>query len=567
MYRLNPTLGLALLLLASPALLAAGGAADVPASFLQGPNELSFEPLVTHDGGVLTITGPQGFVSRQSFSATSDFRFEVSNGMADGLYRYELVLTPKLDAATRRALAQARANDDDSVVLRLQAEGKLPAEAQVVSGYFTLAGGAIVPNDLQEERGAAGGPASGGASAGLEAVSQGSRLTNTSEETVISGDLTVYNSLCVGFDCLSAESYGSDTIRLKENNLRIHFDDTSNSPFPNRDWRLVINDTFSGGANRFSIEDSSGGATPFTVEGGAAGGSLYVDTGGRIGFGTSTPVVNNHIVSGNTPTLRLEQNGSSGFAPQTWDLAGNETSLFIRDATNGSTLPFRLRPGAPSSSIDIAADGDVGMGTTSPGTALHVRRTNGNAGAIIEEAGTTEAVRDMLQLINNGRPRWRMQDTSADGQILTVRLSEGQLDFSFSANPGDEVEMFQNGNMTIAGTLTQNSDRDKKHNIVPVAQEDVLTKVMQLPIATWQYLKDDPGVTHLGPMAQDFHALFGLGVDNRHIATVDTAGVALAAIQALGQKLEAKQSELEELKAQNTELLKRLEALEAKLAP
>ena len=88
-----------------------------------------------------------------------------------------------------------------------------------------------------------------------------------------------------------------------------------------------------------------------------------------------------------------------------------------------------------------------------------------------------------------------------------------------------------------------------------------------------RYIGETDGSTHLGPMAQDFHALFGLGVDNRHIATIDTSGVALAAIQALGAKLtekdaqlEARQQKLNALELQNLDLLKRLEALEAKLA-
>jgi hypothetical protein len=70
-----------------------------------------------------------------------------------------------------------------------------------------------------------------------------------------------------------------------------------------------------------------------------------VDDGGRVGLGTSTPVVDLHVVSGDSPTLRLEQNGSSGFTPQTWDVAGNETNFFVRDVTHSSNLPFRIRPG------------------------------------------------------------------------------------------------------------------------------------------------------------------------------------------------------------------------------
>jgi hypothetical protein len=56
-------------------------------------------------------------------------------------------------------------------------------------------------------------------------------------------------------------------------------------------------------------------------------------------------------------------------------------------------------------------------------------------------------------------------------------------------------------------------------------------------------------------MAEDFHAAFALGSGDRTIATVDTAGVALAAIQGLNAKLEA----------ENAALRERLAAIEARL--
>jgi hypothetical protein len=45
-------------------------------------------------------------------------------------------------------------------------------------------------------------------------------------------------------------------------------------------------------------------------------------------------------------------------------------------------------------------------------------------------------------------------------------------------------------------------------------------------------------------MAQDFHAAFGVGPDDKHIATVDADGVALAAIQGLNQKVESENATL-----------------------
>src|SRR5258705_5929718 len=74
--------------------------------------------------------------------------------------------------------------------------------------------------------------------------------------------------------------------------------------------------------------------------------------------------------------MRYEQNSGGGFTAQTWAVAGNEANFFVRDVTSGSRLPFRIRPGAPTSSIDISATGDVGIGTASPAKKLHIFGSN-----------------------------------------------------------------------------------------------------------------------------------------------------------------------------------------------
>jgi Chaperone of endosialidase len=90
----------------------------------------------------------------------------------------------------------------------------------------------------------------------------------------------------------------------------------------------------------------------------------------------------------------------------------------------------------------------------------------------------------------------------------------------------------------------------------------MLTKVASLPLTEWNY-KTDKSVEHIGPMAQDFHAAFGLnGGDDKHISVVDEGGVALAAIQGLNQKLETENADL---KRENNLLAKRLDDLEAEV--
>jgi hypothetical protein len=131
---------------------------------------------------------------------------------------------------------------------------------------------------------------------------------------------------------------------------------------------------------------------PFTILAGATTNSIFVDGTGRVGFRTATPVLDLHANTSNTPAFRFEQNNTGGFTPQTWDMAGNEANFFVRDVTNGSRLPFRIRPGAPTSSIDISADGDVGIGTGAPTSKLHIfNNTNAAVNYLVQNpnAGTS----------------------------------------------------------------------------------------------------------------------------------------------------------------------------------
>ena len=122
---------------------------------------------------------------------------------------------------------------------------------------------------------------------------------------------------------------------------------------------------------------------------------------------------------------------------------------------------------------------------------------------------------------------------------------------------GATLMTLNNGGLTVNGTFVSSSDRDRKENFAAVSPCEVLDKVAALPISRWNF-KGDAATPHLGPMAQDFHAAFGLGTDDKHIATVDADGVALAAIQGLNQKLEerlrVKDAEIQELRRAITDL-------------
>ena len=108
------------------------------------------------------------------------------------------------------------------------------------------------------------------------------------------------------------------------------------------------------------------------------------------------------------------------------------------------------------------------------------------------------------------------------------------------------------------------SDRTLKEGFAPVDPRAVLAAVVTLPIERWSY-KGEPA-RHLGPMAQDFAAAFGLGPDDRHIFPLDAAGVALAAIQGLHGLVQAQAARLEVLDRELAALRGETAALRLELA-
>jgi len=102
------------------------------------------------------------------------------------------------------------------------------------------------------------------------------------------------------------------------------------------------------------------------------------------------------------------------------------------------------------------------------------------------------------------------------------------------------------------------SDRNQKREIAAVDVQSVLESVSRMPISSWAYDSDPTGVRHMGPMAQDFRAAFGLGDSDRSYYSVDAHGVALASIQALHAIAQEQNRRLERLERDNAELREQL---------
>ncbi|MEM9557354.1 MAG: tail fiber domain-containing protein [Acidobacteriota bacterium] len=507
-----------------------------------------------HAGATLTVAAPDGRVFSQVAAPGETLAFvpaALDSQLPDGRYDWQVVLAPVLDADQQRDLAAAR-----------HQPGRVHAvQTRAVSGTFVLAGGLVVW-DADALEPTAGSPVPGprpkdGAPAAKQFIPE---------------DLIVEGSTCIGVDCVDGETFGFDTLRLDESNLRLHFDDTSTTGFfPRNDWRIVANDTANGGGEFWALEDATASDQPLRVTAGAGPNALYVDAAGDVGLGTATPVLELHIADGDTPGLRLEQDTSAGLTAQSWDLAGDETSLFVRDVTNASSRPLQIEAAAEDDSV-IVASGRVGLFTDSPTAALHVRRSDETAKILVEETnGTASAsARTLLQLTNNGKLGLRMADTNS-GNTWKLENDPNAFLITLDGSGATEFGLTNSGSVVITGTLTEGSDIARKDSFQPIDPGQILSQVTALPLSTWSYIDDPSGARHIGPMAQDFFAAFGLGGTATGIQPRNLSAVALAAIQGLHAELEAKERRIEELEAghsQLEELERRLRQLEAhKITP
>lgn len=415
----------------------AGTSANGPAEVRGGTVQLY--PRIAAPAYQVRLMGPSGAVSETLFMADEPIVLspsQMKGGWGNGSFSYEI--TPIRGAATRSAA---------------QAGGGAQAPSQSESGSFRILDGRIFVATSATEQ---------------TSTSLQDDLPSTADQ-LFADDLIVQGSTCVGLDCVNNESFGFDTIRLKENNTRIAFDDTSASAgFPANDWQLSANDSASGGLNKFSLEDITGARTPWVVVAGAPTNSFYLGSNGKVGFRTSTPTLDLHMNTSDTPAIRFEQNNAGGFTAQTWDIGANEANFFVRDLTGGSRLPFRIRPGAPTSSIDIAASGNVGVGTASPGASLDVARAG-------------DSTLRLTNLLTSGFTNdWDLRNNVATGRLTFTDDSTGaRVPVKFAPNAANNLlrvgvlatnTVDINGDLVVTGTITPDYVFEKSFRVPTIGE-------------------------------------------------------------------------------------------------
>ncbi len=287
---------------------------------------------------------------------------------------------------------------------------------------------------------------------------------------------------------------------------------------------------------------------------GGYGEAMRVNTGGNVGIGTTSPIAkldvygNLNVATSSTPALFVNTaTGNVGIGTtspaRTLHVTGNmylqigSTPVFtdansqgLLITTNGSANgnnPFRIVTNFPNSQNNafiVTNAGNTGVGTTAPLSRLDVAGLPGN--------------NDIANF------------SSSTGATVMRITSTGNVGIGTTTPTLGPLTMASGAYVTVGGTWTNASDRNLKENFASVTPASILEKIVNLPIAKWNYKREDASITHLGPTAQDFYAAFGLGGSDTSISTIDPSGVALVGIKALDEKINSLQQTVSNL--QNT---------------
>ncbi len=275
-----------------------------------------------------------------------------------------------------------------------------------------------------------------------------------------------------------------------------------------------------------------------------------------------------------------------------WFGLAHDSGQFSADALDGDAVlrsagKLLLQTAAGASAIAVNTNNFVGIGKINPATTLDV---NGTVTATAVGVGTNSPA-TALHVASAGDAEISVQSTDPVGRRWTLQSSGGGtlglfgtfqvIDRTAGASrllidtngnvgigtSGPTNKLHVNGGVSATAFVTT-SDRNAKENFAPVDPREVLDKVAGLPISTWNFKTMNDG-RHMGPVAQDFYAAFGLGGGDTTITTIDPDGVTLAAIQGLNEKVDVRSEKsevrIQNLESENAELKDRLEKLERSL--
>jgi hypothetical protein len=287
-------------------------------------------------------------------------------------------------------------------------------------------------------------------------------------------------------------------------------------------------------ANGFKALHTNIGGDKNTANGNDA---LYSNT-----FGIDNTANGNGALYSNTTGIENIANGSDALYSNTTgssNTANGNLALYNNTSGNNNTAIGR----------DAGITNTTGSNLTLIGYSTDVSSNNlTNATAIGYNASV--AASNAMMFGNSTITDWGFGRSSVTSGVFQVGLN---------ASTGNGAHL------TAGGVWTNASDVNLKENFTELNDDEMLKKISSLNITQWNYKNTPAPEIHIGPMAQDFKQLFGLGVagDDKAIGTIDISGVAIAGVKGLIKKSEETEKSMQQQQAIIQNQQKQIDELKA----
>ncbi len=405
----------------------------------------------------------------------------------------------------------------------------IDSDLYTVGALYVLSGGVVFPDGSVQTTAASGG-GSGWSLTGNAGTNPATQFVGTTDNQPLI--LRSNNNRLLGLqfveNTISGETYTSGNV--------------IGGYWLNAVTAGVSGATIAGGGHRYTI---SAGSTDSI--------NRVTDMGGTVGGGSNNRAGDNdvNLLNGRWATVGGGQNNVAGSRFAT--VAGG-----LQNAASGVNSTVAGGWLNTASNLDSTVLGGQGNIASGQGAAIVGGTQNRASGSYTFAAGT------YAEAAHAGAFVWG--DFSSSSNVSSTAVNQ------FTVRAAGGVRFFSNSALTAGvslspggGSWSSVSDRNAKTNLKSVDSDDILARLMGIPVTTWNYKSQETAIRHIGPMAQDFFAAFGVGEDERRITTIDADGVALAAIQALNRKVKALEANNATLKTKNAELEARHDTLEARL--
>jgi hypothetical protein len=211
--------------------------------------------------------------------------------------------------------------------------------------------------------------------------------------------------------------------------------------------------------------------------------------------------------------------------------------LFNLATAPGSALNLFRISGSGSDTLSVLQNGNVGIGVSNPEARLRTKETGIKSGpsygAYFENTSDnswTDGINKYgLYVTSTGNFLGSTGEATKNYGIYINKTTGADENYDIYAASG--------AYLSTGGTWTNASSRDLKENFTAVDQNDILSKINDLDLTSWNYKTENSSIKHLGPIAEQFYSIFHLGNSNKSISTIDPAGVALVGVQALSKKI------------------------------